>query len=97
MKDLLSFMHALRNNPRILADHFPAIAEAVQQAEPRNLSRELKDTPDAMKDCVVVYGFGAPLSVVVAVSLSDDDATADCDTLTRIYGIKPLLFGIQLY
>ena len=96
MKDLLSFMHALRNDPRIMADHFPELAEVVKQAEPRNLSRELKGTPDALNTCVVAYGFGQPMSFVVAVSLSNDDATADCDTLTRIYGIKPLLFGIQL-
>jgi hypothetical protein len=89
-------MHALRNDPRILADHFPALAEVVKQAEPRNLSRELKGTPDEMRECVVVYGFGQPMSAVVAVSLSNGDATADCDTITRIYGIKPLLFGIQL-
>jgi hypothetical protein len=92
--DLLSFMHALRNNPRILADHFPAIAEAAQQAEPRILSRELKNTPNEIKECVVVYGFGAPLTAIVAVSFANGDATADCNTLKRVYGVDPLLLDI---
>ena len=95
MQDLLSFMHALRNDPRILADYFPVIAEAAKQAEPRVLSRELRGTPNEMRECVVVYGFGAPLSAVVAVSYANGDATADCNTLKRVYGVDPLLFDIQ--
>ena len=93
--DLFSFMHALRNNPRIVADYLPAVAEAAQQAEPRVLSRELRGTPHEMQECVVVYGFGAPLAAVVAVTYGNGDATADCDTLKRIYGIAPLLLDIQ--
>ena len=95
MQDLISFMVKLKSNPRIMADYFPVIAEAAKQAEPRVLSRELKGTPDEMRECVVVYGFGAPLSAVVAVSYANGDATADCNTLKRVYGVEPLLFDIQ--
>jgi hypothetical protein len=93
--DLFSFMVKLKNNPRIVADYLPAVAEAAQQAEPRVLSRELRGTPNEIRECVVVYGFGAPLSAVVAVTYGSGDATADFDTLKRLYGIDPLWFDIQ--
>lgn len=95
MQDLFSFMVKLKSNPRIMADYFPAIAEAAKQAEPRVLSRELKGTPNEMRECVVAYGFGAPLSAVVAVSYGNNDTTADCNTLKRVYGVDPLLFDIR--
>jgi len=95
MQDLFSFMVKLKANPRIMADYLPAIAEAAKEAEPRVLSRELKGTPNEMKEAVVVYGFGAPLSAVVAVTYGNGDATADCNALKRVYGVEPLLFDIR--
>ena len=65
---LFEFMLQLRANPRMLARFFPDLAGKVLEPEPRNLSRELKGTPMEMTDFVVVYGFGDPLSHVVAVS-----------------------------
>jgi len=95
MQDLFSFMVKLKADPRIVADYLPAVAEAAQQAEPRVLSRELRGTPNEMQECVVVFGFGAPLSAVVAVTYDNGDATADCNTLKRVYGVEPLLFDIR--
>ena len=69
---LFEFMLQLRANPRMLARFFPDLAGKVLEPEPRNLSRELKGTPMEMTDFVVVYGFGDPLSHVVAVSFQDN-------------------------
>ena len=67
---LFDFMLALRQNPRCLAKYFPRdLTPEVLKGEPRNLSRELKGTPQEIKDFIVVYGFGeSELTHVVAVA-----------------------------
>ena len=102
MIDLFSFMLKLRKDPRILSQYLPELSGVVEEAEPRNLSREMKGTPDELQECVVAYGFGSPLSAVVAVAFSynDNDETKnaknfDLDNLKRVYGVDPLLFVIQ--
>ena len=101
---LFEFMLALRQNPRCLAKYFPQdLTPEVLKGEPRNLSRELKGTPQEIKDFVVVYGFGeSALTHVVAVSFMDGpvDMTAapswdaDHTNLTEVYGITPIVLAL---
>ena len=98
---LFEFMLRLRANPRMLADYFPDLKGQPLVAEPRNLSRELKGTPMEMTDFVVVYGFGDPLSHVVAVSFQDnldpfvEPAWAtDHENLVKLFGLTPIVLAL---
>ena len=100
---LFEFMLKLRQNPRCLAQYFPQeLTAEVLKGEPRNLSRELKGTPQEMTDFVVVYGFGeSALTHVVAVAFMDGpvDMTAapswaaDHDILKEVYNIEPIVMA----
>jgi hypothetical protein len=98
---LFEFMLQLRSNPRMLARFFPDLAGKVLEPEPRNLSRELKGTPMEMTDFVVVYGFGDPLSHVVAVSFQDNlnpfaepAWAADHANLVKMFGLTPIVLAL---
>ena len=101
---LFEFMLQLRQNPRCLAQYFPELlTPEVLKGEPRNLSRELKGTPQEMTDFVVVYGFGeSALTHVVAVSFMPGpvDMTAapswaaDHDILKAVYNIEPIVMAL---
>ena len=98
---LFEFMLQLRSNPRMLARFFPDLAGKVLEPEPRNLSRELKGTPMEMTDFVVVYGFGDPLSHVVAVSFQDNlnpfaepAWASDHANLVKMFGLTPIVLAL---
>jgi hypothetical protein len=98
---LFEFMLQLRSNPRMLSRFFPDLAGKVLEPEPRNLSRELKGTPMEMTDFVVVYGFGDPLSHVVAVSFQDNlnpfaepGWAADHENLVKLFGLTPIVLAL---
>ena len=102
---LFDFMLRLRRDPRCLAEYFPQLlTPEVLKGEPRNLSRELKGTPQEMKDFVVVYGFGeSALTHVVAVAFMGGpvDMTAapswaaDHDILKEVYNIEPIVMALS--
>jgi hypothetical protein len=98
---LFSFMLNLRANPKMLVSYFPELETSAEEAEPRNLSRELKGTIHEMKDFVVVYGFGTNLSHVVAVAFQSSLDTlveptwaADHEVLVKVYGVKPIVMAL---
>jgi len=98
---LFEFMLQLRTNPRMLSRFFPDLSGKVLEPEPRNLSRELKGTPMEMIDFVVVYGFGDPLSHVVAVSFQDNlnpfvepAWAADHANLVKMFGLTPIVLAL---
>jgi len=101
---LFEFMLNLRQNPRYLAKYFPQyLTPEVLKGEPRNLSRELKGTPQEMTDFVIVYGFGeSELTHVVAVAFMGGkvDMTkapswaADHTHLTEVYGLTPIVLAL---
>ncbi len=105
---LFEFMLRLRQNPRCLGEYFPQhLTPEVLKGEPRNLSRELKGTPQEMTDFVVVYGFGeSALTHVVAVSFmpgllnGSTDMTvapswaADHENLIKVYGLTPIVLAL---
>jgi hypothetical protein len=107
---LFAFMLRLRTDPRSLAAYFPQyLTPEVLKGEPRNLSRELKGTPQEMTDFVVVYGFGeSALTHVVAVSFmpglldASTDMTAepswaaDHENLIKVYGLTPIVLALAL-
>ncbi len=107
---LFEFMLRLRAEPRSLAAYFPQyLTPEVLKGEPRNLSRELKGTPQEMTDFVVVYGFGeSALTHVVAVSFmpglldGSTDMTAapswaaDHENLIKVYGLTPIVLALAL-
>lgn len=98
---LFEFMLKLRANPRMLAEYFPDLKGKPCETEPRNLSRELKGTPNEMTSFLVVYGFGDPLTHVAAVAFHatinpfEEPAWAeDHEKLTKLFGVTPIVLAL---
>lgn len=97
---LFDFMLRLRSEPiKVLQPLFPHLD--LGSAEPRNLSREHKGTPDELTGFMVVLGFGDPLKHVIAVALHMDlDVSAepawadDHSTIERVYGMTPIVLAL---
>ena len=95
---LFDFMLRLRSEPiKVLQPLFPHLD--LGSAEPRNLSREHKGTPDELTGFMVVLGFGDPLKHVIAVALHMDlepePAWAnDHSIIERVYGMTPIVLAL---